>query len=250
MNYSSPKILIIGTGAIGGLYGAKLASAGAEVSTVCRSDYKEVKSGGISIESHWGNFHFTPKQVFREAKEYQGEADFILVATKVLPEISITDLIAPALSSNTSIILLQNGIHIERSIAKAFPRHHLISVIAFVCVSKKSAGTIYHQDLGRIILGDYPSGISDKTKNLAKLWRKAGVACQLSENIQEERWKKLVWNAPFNSISVLACGATTDKILANPFTEELAKNVMREVCVLAEADGFKLPKDIIKKILK
>lgn len=241
------KILIIGTGAIGGLYGAKLAQAGAEVAVLCRSDYETVKKYGIAIQSHWGDFHFTPQKVLRDLRDYQEQADFILVATKVLPEISVPDLIAPVLAPNSSIVLMQNGINIEKPVAAAFPDHHLISAIAFVCVQKIGAGIVDHQDYGRLIIGDFGAGVSTKTLQLIDLWKKAGVPCEPSENIQLERWKKLVWNGSFNPISVLSGGADTGKILNIPAAKNLVQNVMKEVCALAEADGCKLPEDVIAK---
>lgn len=241
------KILVIGTGAIGGFYGAKLSQAGAEVTVLCRSDYEFVKKSGIAIKSCFGDFHFTPKKVLRDLGDYKDEADFILVATKVLPEISVVDLVAPVLARNSSIVLLQNGIHIEKAGAKAFPNQHLISAIAFVCAQKIEAGIVNHIDYGRLIIGDFPKNISKKTKELAELWKKSGVPIELSENIQYERWKKLVWNAPFNPMSVLCGGADTKKILDNLASRNLVENVMKEVCILAEADNCKLPLDVIAK---
>jgi 2-dehydropantoate 2-reductase len=247
MIFPAKKFLVIGAGAIGGFYGAKLAQAGAEVSLVCRSDYEVVKKNGIAIKSVFGDFHFTPKNVLRDVCDYKDEADFILVATKVLPEISVVDLIAPALKQKTSIVLLQNGIHIEEPIKNSFPNHHLISVLAFVCVSRNAAGMILHQDYGRLVVGDYPSGISQKTSELIELWKKSGVPCEAIENIQLERWRKLVWNAAFNPMSVLSGGANTKEILNNKAAQNLAQNVMKEICILAKADGCELPENVIEK---
>ncbi len=241
------KILVVGAGAVGGLFSSKLGLAGAEVTMVCRSDYEEVNKNGLQINSHWGNFSFTPKSVLKNIAEYQEKADFILVATKVLPEISVADLIRPALHSGASIVLLQNGIHIEKPIAALFPNHHLISMIAHVCVSKSAPGIIDHKELGRLAIGDYPKGVSAKTRQLIELWQKSGVPCEVSENIQIDRWKKLIWNAAFNPISVLAGGIDTQKILANPEAEKLVRNVMQEVCILARADGCELPENIVEQ---
>ncbi len=247
----SKKILVIGAGAIGSFYGGKLAQAGAEVSTISRSDFDVVKKNGIAVKSCLGDFHFSPQKTLRDVADYGEKPDFILVATKVLPEISVPDLIRPVLAAHTSIILLQNGIHIENEIAKSFPQQHLISALAFVCVSKIAAGKIHHQDYGRLIVGDFPCdfprGISAKSLELVELWKKSGVPVEVSENIQTERWKKLVWNAAFNPISVLFGGLDTKKILENEEAKNLVENVMREVCILAEIDGCKLPENIVKK---
>lgn len=243
----SKKILVIGAGAVGSFYGGKLAQAGAEVSTISRSDFDVVKKNGIAVKSCLGDFHFSPQKVLRDVRDYTEKPDFILVATKVLPEISVPDLIRPVLAPHSSIILLQNGIHIENEIAQSFPQHNLISALAFVCVSKIVAGKIHHQDYGRLIVGDFPRGISAKSLELVELWKKSGVPVEASENIQVERWKKLVWNAAFNPISVLFGGLDTKKILENEEAKNLVENVMREVCILAEIDGCKLPENIVEK---
>ena len=240
------RILVIGAGAIGGLYAGKLWQDGAEVAVICRSDYEIVKKNGFEIKSPWGDFNFKPQKVLKNISEYNDVADFILVATKVLPEISLPDLIAPILAPKTSIIILQNGIHIEDYVAKAFPNHHLISALAFVCVGKTALGKIHHQDYGRLVIGDFANKNIDKTAELTALWNKAGVPCVVSENIKIDRWKKLVWNAPFNPISVLAGGVDTKEILQNKDTENLVRSVMKEVCILSEADGCRLPQDIIE----
>jgi 2-dehydropantoate 2-reductase len=80
------KILIIGTGAIGGFYGSLLAKAGADVAVVCRSDYEHVKQHGFKIDSHvLGTWIFTPSQVLKNATEYNGTADYVLLCTKLFP---------------------------------------------------------------------------------------------------------------------------------------------------------------------
>jgi 2-dehydropantoate 2-reductase len=246
------KILVIGAGAIGAFYGGKLSQAGAEVSVLCRSNYEQVKKSGIFIESCWGNFNFAPKEVLSDLSDYcqKPDFDFILIATKVLPEILNTKLVAKILSQSTSIVLLQNGIHIEKRWQEDFPNHHLISILAFVCVAKNSPTTIKHQDYGRLIVGDFPNDISPKTLSLIELFQKSGVPVEASKNIQAQRWKKLVWNAAFNPISVISGGFNTEQILENFETSNLAHQIMQEICVLAKLDGCELPEDIIEKTIE
>ena len=107
------KILIFGAGAVGAYFGGRLAQAGADVAVVGRSDYEEVKKNGFEIESIKGDFSFMPSQVVRSAAEYQGEADLIIVASKVLPAIDVPSMIKDAVHKNTVIMLAQNGIAIE-----------------------------------------------------------------------------------------------------------------------------------------
>jgi len=243
------KILIIGAGAIGGLYAGKLSQAKAEVSVICRSDYEKVKQGGIKIESIWGDFQFMPKNVYKNSGEIKEKFDFVIVATKVLPEISLKDLISPALDNKSSIALIQNGIFIEKEVTKIFPNHHLVSVIAFVASEKTAAGLIKHTDNGKLTFGEYNHANPSKTKALIDLFTEASVPCFTSDDIQFERWKKLVWNASFNPISVLAGGIDTKQMLDNPNLTKLVKNVMLEVALLAKAQGYEIAEKFLDETI-
>ncbi|MBF0370820.1 MAG: 2-dehydropantoate 2-reductase [Magnetococcales bacterium] len=242
------KILCVGVGAVGGFYGARLAAAGAEVSVVCRSDHDTVKRQGIAIDSIDGDFHFTPHAVFGQVPKPVQPMDYILVGLKVLPEISVSDIIRPAVGPNTAIVLLQNGVEIEESVAKAFPKNEIISGLAFICVNRTAPGHIRHLCYGRLTLGLYPQGRSDKVDQLGRLFEKSRTPCHISENVVTDRWQKLVWNAPFNPISMLV-GANTREILEVAETANLVEKVMEEVCRVAAAAGHPLPPGIVKKNL-
>ena len=242
-----PRILVVGTGAIGGFYGGKLAQAGAHVSTLCRSDYRKVKSEGIRVTSTYGNFYFTPEKVISHPREYGSPPDYLLVGLKVLPEISTAEIIKEVVGSDTAIVLLQNGVDIEEPVARVFPNNEIISGLAFICVTRTEPGHIEHVDFGRLVVGRFPAGKSDKTNQLARLFNDSGVPCTVSENVVTDRWRKLVWNAPFNPISVLAGGADTKTMVDNPESLELARQVMDEVCQIAEAVGHPLPVGVVEE---
>jgi len=246
----NPQILLVGTGAVGGYYGARLSQAGARVSALCRSDYDLVKKNGIAIRSVSGDYHFTPEKVVRAVDECRSEPDYIIVATKVLPEINIPDTIRKKVFPKTSIVLLQNGIDIEEPVASAFPENELISAIAFISVSRPEYGLIEHRDYGSIRLGRYPSGSSEKIELLAGLFRKGGVPCEIDSDIVTARWRKLMWNAPFNPISVLAGGADTREMAESAPALMLARKVMEEIRTLAEKSGHPLPPSIIDGVIE
>ena len=243
----NPRILAVGTGAIGGFYGGKLAQAGARVSTLCRSDYETVKSEGIRVASTFGDFHFTPEKVLGDLSEYSPPPDYILVGLKVLPEIDTAEIIRDVVGPGTAILLLQNGVEIEESVARAFPNNEIISGLAFICVTRTDPGHIVHVDFGRLVIGRFPAGKSDKTDHLARLFNESGVPCTVSEDVVTDRWRKLVWNAPFNPISVLGGGADTKTMVDNPESLKLARQVMEEVCRIAEAEGHPLPAGVVEE---
>ncbi len=246
------KILVVGTGAVGAFYGGKLAQAGAEVSTVCRSDYEAVVSRGIRIESPLGDYRFRPRHVVRSAAEFArcDRADLVLVATKVLPEIDVAELIRPAVGRGTAICLLQNGVEIEPPAAQAFPDSLLISGLAFTCINRDGPGHVRHLDYGRLTIGRYPTGSHPLVEELAGLFRIAQVPVKVSARIVRDRWVKLIWNAPFNPMSVLGGGVTTKDIMDSPEGVRLARAVMEDVRRAAASRGIDISEEIIEKNLE
>ncbi len=242
------KVLIIGCGAIGSYYGAKLQQAGAEVVAVIRTKFDQVQTHGIKIKSINEELIFTPK-VINQIEDYQETADYILVATKVLPEVDLVEMLKPVLKPKTAITLIQNGIHIEKNLVKSFPNNLIIRCLAFICVSKPAPYFVDHQDFGRIVIGKFPQGAEEKVNQIAKFWQNSGIECKISNNINQEIWKKLVWNAPFNPISVLSCGATTKELLNNRYSRQLIVNVMQDVIKLANSDGCNLDQNLIKQMI-
>lgn len=243
------KVLVVGAGAVGCYYGAKLAAAGAQVSTVHRSDYPAVAAHGIAFDSIDGAFHFRPHRVLRQVSEYGEAPDYLLLTAKVLPGEDPVRLIGPAVTPDTVIVLLQNGVEIEAPVAQAFPHNELLSALAFICVHRTAPGQIRHLCFGRLALGPYPSGDSARAQRLTALFRQGGVPCHTSTNIVTDRWRKLVWNAPFNPISVLN-RATTRQIMENPATQALARRVMEEVLAIAAACGHPLTPEIVERNLE
>lgn len=241
------KVLVIGSGAVGSFYGSLLAAQGAEVSMVARSDYEYVKAHGIDIKSDTklGAYHFHPHTVVRNAAELTEKPDYVLLCIKVVENADRVGLLKDAVGPETSIVLVSNGIDIENEIAKAFPDNELISGLAFICVTRTAPGKIWHQAYGRLALGNYPQGFSEKTLALCKVFERSGITCVASEDIVAARWQKCVWNAPFNPLSVLSAGLSTNEILSTQ--EPFVRAIMQEVCLIAEATGHPLPADTVNK---
>jgi 2-dehydropantoate 2-reductase len=238
------KVLIIGTGAIGALYGSLLAKAGAEVAVVCRSDYEHVKQHGFLIDSHaLGSWTFTPSQVLNSIADYQGTANYVLLCAKVVPSVDRVALIRQAVTADTAIVFIQNGVEVEQEIVAAFPDNEIISGLAYICCNRIGKGEILHLAYGRLALGNLPGFVSDKTSYLCELFTQSGIECTTTESIVTERWKKCVWNAPFNPLSVLSGGLPTLDILQSQ--EDFVRSIMQEVCCIAEAVGHQLPDNIV-----
>ena len=132
-----PRLLIVGAGAVGALFGSALARQGAKVSVVCRSDYETVARDGYDIRSPLlGDHQFRPHAVLREVADCRTPPDYLLLTVKVLPGFDRAALIRPAVGPQTVIVLIENGIDIEQEIALAFPNNELLSSLAFVAVGR------------------------------------------------------------------------------------------------------------------
>jgi 2-dehydropantoate 2-reductase len=239
------NVLIIGTGAIGSFYGSMLAKAGVGVSVVARTDFEYIRHHGIHVQSKLGNYHFMPGQVVRDAADLTEKPDYVLLCIKVVEQVDRPSLLRDALGQDTAIVLISNGIGVEQEIAEAFPSHELISGLAFICVTRTAPGTIWHQAYGRLALGNYPRGASDKTRPLGAMFGQSGINCMVTEDITTARWQKCVWNAPFNPLSVLSGGLSTSDILAHQ--EGLVRALMGEICAIAQAAGHALPADSVDR---
>ncbi len=236
---SSMRVLILGAGSVGVYFGGRLAQGGAEVAVVARSDYEAVsRQGGYSISSIAGDFFFAPAQLLRSAAEYQGAPDYVILTSKVLPGIDRAAWLKEAVRSpKTAIVLIQNGIDIEAEIAAAFPENPLLSTIAYIGVSRPEPGKILHQGSGMLKMGLYPAGTGAEAERLAQGFASGGVTCELFDNIVRVRWQKLLWNLPFNPVSVLAGGADTRQMTQCDELEALCRALMEETAELAAACG-------------
>lgn len=241
----SKKALIIGAGAIGSFYGALLHKVGWQVSVVARSDAHLVAEEGYQFESPLGDISWRPHEVYSDDNSTQ-EFDYVLLCTKVLPNLDRAALLKPWVSSNTTIVLIQNGIDIEAPILEAFPNNPLLSCLAFIAVTRVAPGKIVHKAFGRLKIGSYPSGSNEVAKPIASAITAAGVTADVCEDIVYERWLKCVWNTPFSPASVLANGADTMQMLEAPGGEAFIQTLMSEVVKVAASAGYALPANTIE----
>lgn len=245
------KILIIGAGAIGSFYGALLAKAGADVSVVCRSDYDIVKKRGYTIKSEvLGDWTFIPSKTIKSAAEYKDSADYIILCTKITPDSNRIELIQDAISQDTCIVFIQNGVEIEQELIDAFPQNEIISGLAFICCNRLNPGVTHHLAYGKLTLGSLNNSgeITDQTQHISQLINTSGIESITTEQIISSRWLKCLWNASFNPLSVLSDGLSTLDILTTQ--EKLIRTIMHEVSSIAQACGHSLPEDSIEINIK
>jgi 2-dehydropantoate 2-reductase len=254
------KFGIVGCGALGSYYGAKLSRDGQEVHFLLRSDYEVVRRRGLAIRSPEGNFHINPKCA--RTPEEIGVCDVVLIGLKATANDQFSKLLPPLVGPHTAIVTLQNGLGNEEQLAKLFPPTQILGGLCFVCLNRIEPGVIEHIGHGRIVLGEFSGWPEPRTHDIASAIRHSGVPCEVTDNLRRTHWEKLVWNIPFNGLGVasaagydaLASGEvntaapltpclTTDKLLDGARWEKLVRELMLEVIAAARALGLRIEND-------
>lgn len=225
---------IIGTGAIGGFYGGKLANDGQEVHFLLHRDYEYVKQYGMQIDSCDGSFHLDQPYVYQSTAEMP-PCDVVLVCLKSINNHLLRDLLPPLLQKDSLVVLIQNGIGVEEDVQRLFPEVALAAGLAFICSAKTEPGRVNHQCYGHINFGNYSCKDDAKMHRLVDEFNHAGIKAGLVEYM-EARWKKAVWNMPFNGMTV-ALHTQTDLLLKHPATRRLIREQMMEVVGAAQCLG-------------
>ncbi|MDX2471218.1 MAG: 2-dehydropantoate 2-reductase [SAR324 cluster bacterium] len=241
----TPKILVAGTGAVGGYFGAKLDQAGANVSYLARSNAESLKKKGMQVLSKMGDHHFFPAQIVTSANDYQGNPDFILITTKASGRVDLQNWIGSVAACGCPIVLLQNGIFIEKAYAEVFPKNSILGGIVRIGASRKEPGVIEHHHRGELVLGAFTGGKSAAAITLSEIFESGGVHCEISTHLELERWNKLVWNASFNPLSVILGGIKTDELIAKHTDKLIA--IMNEILLAAKKFGCSVPDDLPQK---
>jgi 2-dehydropantoate 2-reductase len=229
---------ILGTGALGGFYGARLQQAGAAVHFLLYSDYAVVQQQGLMVESPDGDFKLPQVQAYPKAIDMP-PCDVVIVALKTTQNHLLPDLLPPVLKPQGVVLVLQNGLGIEAEVAKIVGSDRVLGGLCFLCSNKVAPGHIRHLDYKQITLGDYadgyaPCGVTARMQQISEDFEQAGIPIDCSEDLFIARWKKLVWNIPFNGLSVVL-NATTQEMMADSQTRSLSKHLMQEVVAGAAA---------------
>lgn len=230
------KIGIIGSGALGLYYGAMLQRSGQNINFLLRRDYHALQKTGLQVHSCNGDFHLPQISGSLSAQEI-GAVDLVIVGLKTISNHHLIDLVRPLLGPETAILTLQNGLGNEDLLAEAFGAERVLGGVAFLCSNRGEPGTVYHLGEGKIILGEFNSGLSQRSCDLAAMFQAAGVPCTAVSDLRRARWEKLVWNIPFNGLCALLEEDVTN-LLNHSQSKELVRNLMLEVITGANAQGL------------
>lgn len=235
------KIAIIGSGALGLYYGGLLQRSGQDVHFLMRRDFDAVRKTGLKVFSINGDFHLPEVSAYQSPTDI-GPVDLVLVGLKTFSNAQLPELIMPLVGKDTAILTLQNGLGNEELLADAFGGKHILGGIAFLCSNRGEPGTVHHLGEGRIRLGEFQGGLSERSRNLAEMFKSAGTPCEAVSDLRRARWEKLLWNIPFNGLCALLRQDVT-QLLSLSQNRDLVRELMLEVAGGANAQALEKPLD-------
>jgi 2-dehydropantoate 2-reductase len=245
------KFAVLGTGAVGGYYGGRLVEGGEDVHFLCRSNFERLAREPLVVRSIAGDFT-APLRVYRSLGEMP-KVDVAFVTVKSSSTSAVAARLSSILHDRSAVVCLQNGLGNEEALAEAVGADRVIAGTVFICSEEVAPGVIEHTASGGARLGVFGAPLRDGAptpETIAAVFERCGVKCGVDASGRRIKWRKLVWNIPFNGLSVYYGGVTTDVILADPEKRAFAVKLMEETIAAAAADGAALAEGLVEEQLR
>jgi 2-dehydropantoate 2-reductase len=244
------KILIMGTGGVGGYYGGLLAQQGNEVTFIARGAHLyAVRHEGLKVKSVHGDFTVSPANATDDPANV-GPVDLILFCVKTYNTDEAAEAIKPAVGPQTVVLSLQNGVDAAERIRKVLGAEHVIGGATWLSSAVEAPGVIKQiSQFRRIAFGELAGGRSERIQSIFEVLNQTGITVEISEDIQKVLWTKLVFITAVSSIGSLTRLPMGD-YRPIPETRRLLSTLMQEVESLARAQGVSLDEDVVQKWLE
>ncbi len=237
-------IAIVGSGALGSYYGAKLARQGADVRFLMRADLEAVREAGLRVREAKEEWTLQPAQVFGSTAEI-GPVNMVVIGLKTTANADLERLIPPLLHEKTLLLTLQNGLGNEEFLAERWGAERVLGGLCFVCLNRVAPGVIEYYGHGTLSIGEFQREPMERTRVIGDMFSSAGIETHVVEDLVTERWRKLVWNIPFNGLSIATGGRTCDTLLADEGLQAQVRGLMEETIAAAAALGHPIPASFI-----
>lgn len=242
------RVAIVGAGAVGCYYGGRLAQQGNDVRFLMRADLEAVRQQGLRIESPLGDA-LVPVRAYGNTQE-MGVCDLVIISLKATSNAALEELLPPLLHAGTALLTLQNGLGNEEWLAERFGAERVLGGLCFVCINRTAPGVVRHIAQGRINLGEHERAPGERARRIAQEFGRCGIECVVEPSLTAARWKKLVWNIPFNGLAIATGGKDTAAILAEPALEARVRALMTEIITTARALGHEVPFELIPDMIE
>jgi 2-dehydropantoate 2-reductase len=244
------KILIMGTGGVGGYYGGLLAQQGNEVTFIARGAHLyAIRHEGLKVKSIHGDFRVFPANATEDPAKVE-PVDLVLFCVKTYNTDEAAEGIHLVIGPRTAVLSLQNGVDAAERIGKVVGMEHVIGGATWLSSAVEEPGVIKQiSQFRRIVFGELAGGRSERLQSIFEVLNSTGVTVEISEDIQKVLWTKFVFISAVSAIGSLTRLPMGD-YRAVPETRSLLSGIMQEVEALARAQGIPLDPDVVQKSLE
>jgi len=243
------KIGIMGSGGVGGYYGACLARAGHDVAFIARGAHLQaLQRSGLQVRSVHGNFIVAPVRAMEEPSEV-GLVDLVLVCVKTPQTEQAAHAIQAMVGPDTAVLSLQNGIDAAERLGAVIGLDHMLGGVTWISSAIEAPGVIRQvSSFRRIVVGELDGRVTPRARAVVAALRDSGAGVELTDEIQKVLWTKFVFIAALSGVGALTRLAVGE-YRAIPETRTLLVSLMREVEAVARASGIALEADVVEEAL-
>ncbi len=242
------RIAIMGSGSVGGYFGARLADAGADVAFVARGRHLEaMRAGGLRIESPKGNLHLARVNAFEDPADI-GPVDIVLFAVKLYDAEEATGRLAPLVGATTVVIPFQNGVDTVALLARAVGAGHVAGGVAYVAAVIVEPGLIRHTAMDHLIFGELDGTRSPRLEALLEACRPAAFQSTLSEHIEADIWSKFARLSVFSGMTAVT-RSPVGVLRDDPDLFAMLQAACLETLSVAHAKGVALGPQVFDEIM-
>ena len=242
------RIAVMGAGAVGGYFGARLAASGQDVSFIARGEHlRAIQKHGLKVKSIRGDLQIHSQ--FTADPHQIGPVDLVLFSVKSQDTEEAAKSLVPLMREQTAVLSLQNGVDNPDKVARLWGSERTLAGVAYIAAQLTEPGVIEHSGAGRLVMGSLNAQGHETASNVQSIFASANVPCDISDDIVTVLWNKLAWNAPFCALSCLL-RMTVGEILASNSLKDLIRTCVDEVRDAAQCRGIELPSSTAQDIIE
>lgn len=238
------KIAIIGSGAVGLFYGAELQRSGQEVHFLFRGDYETARVKGVTVRKENSEYCLSPVNAHRSTDAI-GVCDLVIVALKTTSNAALPELLQPLVGRTTILLTMQNGLGSDKLLIEMYPTNPVLGCLCFICLNRTAPALVENYIRGSVTIGPQRPEFTAEGKEVAALFEAAEIDTRYENSLQVAQWKKLIWNIPFNGLTIALGALPTSVVVGSPSMEIEARALMSEVIAGAEALGLTIDQSYI-----
>ncbi|MDG1143301.1 MAG: 2-dehydropantoate 2-reductase [Burkholderiales bacterium] len=243
------RIVVIGTGGVGGYFGARLTEAGENVTFVARGAHLEaIKSRGLTVYSALGDMHLKDVQCTENIRDI-GHADIVMIAVKLWATDEAIQTAKPLLGKNTGIISFQNGILAEESLIAAYSSQHAMGGVANIAALIEEPGVIRHNgNMASLAFGELNNTQSERAQSLLTACSRANIKAEIPDDINRAIWEKYIRLVTMSAMTTL-CRMPIGPIRDEVHTRNLLSQILAEIIDVGKAKGLKFSDNVLQEQL-